>query len=82
MGATLNQVENSSQIAAEGFDADTGMMTVQFKSGGVYQAAVDPDDYAAFAAADSKGKAFHALKGDYRFERVPDDAADSEGGEA
>lgn len=54
-------VKDSSQIAAIGYDPDTLVLEVEFKSGGVYQyAEVPPAVHAALLSSESVGSAFAA----------------------
>ncbi len=78
----MNYGGDSSQIAGFGFDPDTGILRVKFKSGGTYDySGVDPEDYAAFAGAESKGRALNSIKAKYEAAKVDQAEADSEGGE-
>jgi hypothetical protein len=72
---------NSSQLNALGYDADTNTLAIRFPGrgdnpGAVYHYSnVPPDVYAAFMAAESKGKFFLAnIKGNanYPFQKQPD----------
>jgi KTSC domain len=49
----------SSQIAEHGHDPQSNTLAIRFRGGGIYHYQnVTPADYAAFAAAESKGKHF------------------------
>jgi hypothetical protein len=75
MPITMNPVDGSSNIAAQGFDEDTGTLRVQFQSGKTYEyAGVTPDDYADFAGADSLGRALtQVIKPNYTGVLLPTD---------
>ena len=62
----------SSNVASIGYDAQAGVLEVEFLNGGVYQYfQVDPQIYKAFLTAASKGKFLHrVLKGSYSFKKV------------
>lgn len=50
----------SSNIESVGYDPDTRVMEVAFKSSGKYRYTdVSPEKHAAFVGADSAGKYFH-----------------------
>lgn len=51
----------SSTIHSHGYDEPTSTMTIKFHSGSTYRyEGVSPEDYAAFAGAESVGKHFGA----------------------
>ncbi len=56
---TMQPVE-STNVKAIGYDPVSGIMRVEFKSGGSYDyPGTVPEEHAAFMASDSKGKYFH-----------------------
>lgn len=73
------QVDNSSTIAAVGYDPQTGMLEVTFKSGGTYRYAdVPAAAHAALMQADSIGKHFHAhIRGKFDHARLPEQETDN-----
>mgnify|MGYP001593409864 CR=1 FL=1 len=47
----------SSNVESVGFDRESGLLEVEYRSGKVYQYTdVKPDEYAALLAAESKGR--------------------------
>jgi hypothetical protein len=71
----------SSNIARAGFDADSGVMEIEFHNGtrGRYRG-VTPEKFDAFMSAESKGRFLSAeIKGQYEYERV--EAEESSDGE-
>lgn len=65
---TMKPVEKSGAIAATGYDAATKTLAVQFKGGKppYYYAAVPPEVYANFMAAESMGTHFaHNIRGNF-----------------
>ena len=48
---------DSSNVESVGFDRESGLLEVEYRSGKVYQYTdVKPDEYAALLAAESKGR--------------------------
>lgn len=76
----------SSQIDSFGYDPTSQRLAVKFKStsGTVYEYRnVPPDVAAAMAASDSKGSfVYRQIKGKYDFDRMPEEAVDTDGGAA
>ena len=61
----------SSNLKSIGYDADTSVMEVEFIKGGVYRyLGVPKEVYDGIMQAESKGKAFNAVKYSYAFEKV------------
>ncbi len=54
----LTEVD-SSAIAAHGYDPETGVMRVKFRSGDIYDHDVSPETYAAFTGSASLGSFFN-----------------------
>ncbi|MBE7217585.1 MAG: KTSC domain-containing protein [Caulobacteraceae bacterium] len=63
---------DSSAIAALAYDAAARRLSIRFRSGQAYgYAEVAPSVFAAFLAADSKGRFFHAeIDGRYAYRRL------------
>lgn len=81
----LQPIENSSQIAATGYDPTSQTLAVLFRSGERYNYfAVDPSDAEGLRNADSPGRYLQStIKPAYEFEKIDTEAAsDSEGGTA
>ena len=56
----MNDLEGSSLISGHGHHAETNTLRLRFPTGAVYDYAnVDPEKYADFMAAESKGKWAH-----------------------
>lgn len=68
----MTAVENSSQIAAIGYDQSAKVLHVQFHSGGTYAYEDVPADMAdAFAKSDSKGRFLSThIKGRHPYRQV------------
>lgn len=88
----MKQIENSSQVAALGYDPSSRVMAVQFKdkhgnpAGVVYHYAdVGPDEAAKVEGADSVGRAVRSVlvSGGYEFNKIDVEAGtpDGAGGE-
>ena len=62
----------SSNLTSIGYDARLRILEVEFHSGGVYRYLEVPKEiFAAFMAAESKGRYFTAhVRNEYRFERM------------
>jgi hypothetical protein len=72
-GAPMERVPvTSSTIVSVGYDAATGTLEVEFKSGDVYQYFdVPPRVHEEFMAAQSQGKFLHQhIKGRYRYSKL------------
>ncbi len=79
MGAMIHTPIQSSLLASAGYDPATQTMEIRFARGGLYSYTdVSPEQFAAFQAAESKGKHFLGqIKGNHEFrkiEEVPDEA--------
>jgi hypothetical protein len=63
---------SSSNIAAIGYDSDSGVLEVEFTNGTVYSySGVPTSEYDGFLNADSKGKYFNGnIKNRYSFVKV------------
>ena len=68
----MSAVENSSQIAAIGYDPAANELHVQFHNGGIYAYENVPFDKAdAFAKSDSKGRFLSQnIKGQHSYRKV------------
>lgn len=80
----MKPVENSSQVAAMGYDESSRVLAVQFHNSTFqyrYQG-VEPDIAAKVEGADSIGRALneHIKQGGYEFEKIDLSGSDSEGG--
>ena len=62
---------DSSQVTSHGYDPVTGVMAIQYKSGGLYHYSdVSPSQYKALADSKSIGKHIHThVKGSFDFEK-------------
>lgn len=62
----------SSQIKAHGHDGTTNTLAIEYHSGDTYHyEGVSPEQYQAFAKAESVGKHFHAhIKGKHKYQKV------------
>ena len=81
----LQPIENSSQIAATGYDPTSQTLAVLFRSGQRYDyRGVPPEEADALRNADSPGRYLQStIKPAYEFEKIDTEAAsDSEGGTA
>jgi hypothetical protein len=63
---------NSSNIAAIGYDSESGVLEVEFTNGTVYSySGVPMGEYDGLLSADSKGKYFNAnIKNRYSFVKI------------
>jgi hypothetical protein len=68
----VRKAVESSNLTSIGYDARLKILEVEFHSGGVYRYREVPKEvFAAFMAADSKGRYFTAhVRNEYRFERM------------
>lgn len=66
------QQVNSSDLESVGYDSDTNMLVVEFKSGNTYSyEGVSQDMYNELISSDSIGKYFNQyIKGSYNYSKV------------
>ncbi|MBU4075749.1 MAG: KTSC domain-containing protein [Euryarchaeota archaeon] len=67
------QFVQSSDLQSIGYDPNTNVLEIEFKSGGIYQYFNVPESkYEGLMKADSHGKYFDAYikKGGYRFKKI------------
>lgn len=61
MSVTMKLIENSSNLAEQGYDPATRVLRIKFKSGATYEYdGVAPETYARFTQAESMGKFLNA----------------------
>jgi hypothetical protein len=70
----LTTVDNSTNVAAHGYDEATRTMAVRFKSGGLYHVADVPKEiYERFCRCDSFGRFYQSeIRGKFKAERQPE----------
>ena len=69
----MNRISvDSSNLHSVGYDPDTQILEIEFKTGGVYEySGVPKEIYQQLIAASSHGKFFHAhIKNVYRYKRI------------
>ncbi len=69
---TERTIENSSQISKVKYNTETKVLTIQFKTGSIYEYAGVPNEvFDAFIAAESQGKYFsREIQGKYNFKFI------------